>query len=290
MRRDPSCVLLGADGSAPSGENRSRIVIGGRRSIAAVTLVSRPSLIISRFSFTLVELLVVIAILAILAALLLPSLRAARDRAKQVSCMNNLKQWGAATAMYAQENDDRFPPSRDYNINVGAGPVMWYDAMYRYLGITPSTAWPGDKFMPGRDRNDTIKNCPVKDAKSGPPNYGLTTDYDTNAHVFPDRANFNNGVYEPGDPDKLAGRMGDVTKPDRTFLLMDGTWNIWTWSYLARTNPAFAFTAAAYRHSNGANALFVDGHVELIKSPGNTFAPIAYSHYVSDTSGTWLWQ
>lgn len=62
-----------------------------------------------RAGFTLIELLVVIAIISILAALLSPALSSARNSAKQIACMNNLKQLGLAFAMYLNDNDGRFP-------------------------------------------------------------------------------------------------------------------------------------------------------------------------------------
>lgn len=240
-----------------------------------------------RSGFTLIELLVVIAIIAILAALLTPALGGARNKAKQVLCMNNLKQWGTATALYLQENDDRFPYSRDRTINVGDGDVIWFDMLYRYVGIAPSTAWPGVQFMPGRRKNTTIKNCPVKDALSAPADNGTATDYGVNAHLF--------GYRQPDgsidNPDNaVVGRAGEITKMDRTLMFMDGWYQIPYWSFLARTNPSYMYAGAQYRHAGGATALFVDGHAELLKSPVNTFAPIAYSHYSSDTGGTWLWQ
>jgi prepilin-type N-terminal cleavage/methylation domain-containing protein/prepilin-type processing-associated H-X9-DG protein len=129
--------------------------------------------------FTLIELLVVIAIIAILAAMLLPALAQAKAKAQHASCINNLKQWGLANSMYADDNNQVYPWPR-YQVSstlqqdnpqwsdvltfsdLGQGNDVWFNALPSYVAAQPLYKWVSSatNFF----KVTSIFNCPTVSA------------------------------------------------------------------------------------------------------------------------------
>lgn len=186
--------------------------------------------------FTLIELLVVISIIAILAAMLLPSLRSVREKARQSVCANNLKQLMLGVIMYTSDNYDFLIPGADpYDTYPGgSGPVFevdrssWADILFPYVN------------------NRNVFLCPsFPEAKRCA--YGWNY---LNFGWYDGYANWGT-------------KLGQVQCPSDSILLGDNQWDGGGWPSPDAVYMSYTYNLV-YRHSGGANYGFLDGHVKWL--------------------------
>lgn len=116
---------------------------------------------IYRRAFTLIELLVVIAIIAILAAMLLPALAAAKDKAKRIMCVGNMKQLGLAFNLYIGENNDTIPYTGIWwTLNGKSGRWSFDDLLGNYLGQNLTQA-DMDAYAIPTNKYSKVLRCPL---------------------------------------------------------------------------------------------------------------------------------
>jgi len=245
-----------------------------------------------RKAFTLVELLVVISIIAMLLAVLMPSLQKAREQAKMLICKNNSRQVGLAFVLYAESNNGRHAPQAD---NADIGSLSWDSAQGE---AAHRTSWPfrlapylGDKNY--KYEPDPLKNvmsshpyiCPsqadVKKMRYYKISYG--SNYGT---LFRYQSLYNDPLW-PG-PTKLS----QVKNPSGLMALMDSSSGFWPgypvtlvysayqergyyWPFAQDINKnqikdsmdrSHYFNGGAFRHDRGLkiNVTFADGHSESL--------------------------
>ena len=185
-----------------------------------------------RPGFTLIELLVVIAIIAILAAILFPVFARAREKARQTSCLSNLKQIALADQMYAQDHDETLASYRSHMPGVDAD----YEYTYREM-LHPYLM------------NEQIWECPSGATTLG----GMPISYSPNISDIgiPTTAdNHHRYLY-------AFRKLAIFEYPAETAIYTDAGPYWWRATSSAVQNVQF-------RHNDGANVAFLDGHAKWV--------------------------
>jgi prepilin-type N-terminal cleavage/methylation domain-containing protein/prepilin-type processing-associated H-X9-DG protein len=243
----------------------------------------------TRRAFTLIELLVVIAIIGILAALLFPVLSRAKDRARDATCISNLKQWGITWRIYTDENDGSFMPGTKTDWPRGEWVLAFTNGYPQKppLLLCPKAT---DRRGPGDQEVHTTPDDPNAVDWGGP-----TTAYDfpindptDPAHLLIASYGLNCWAFNP-DTNNIQGRDAGlhwrkydaVNQPSSTPLFLDSMWRGGGPS-VTDTPPSFngedtAFSGAGIfngemeffaikRHGKGVNVLFFDSSVRYVRA------------------------
>lgn len=205
-----------------------------------------------RKGFTLIELLVVIAIIAILAAILFPVFAKAREKARQSSCLSNVKQIMLGVLQYAQDYDEVLPIG--YSGSLGGLPQNWND--------------PNGRVSPYL-KNSQIWVCPSMT--------GLNT-----ANYYGMHSNWFNAITSLGSVPNPAGVVYMTEGGSPTVASSTGGPDSWVWNGTCHWEVNFptqynstavnaSYAGNYYRrpwpaHNGGGNCGFVDGHVKWIKT------------------------
>jgi len=259
---------------------------GASRRATSASIAHHPSSTINSPGFTLIELLVVIAVIALLTAVLMPTLRRVRRQARAVVCQANLRQWGTFLAMYVHENDGRLPEPPTKNED-DSGFREWWE-------------WGWGRSLRADDKARDIRCCPMAAKPTNPTGAGeggtflawsryqlggqepvlgyLYGSYGVNGCVA------RHWCYRDVELGKRAWHTVDVPGADRIPVHFDHiSPSVWAWQWdepaaepqppacdaiPAGTDSAVHMTPCINRHDGGINIGFLDWSVRKVGLKG----------------------
>ncbi|MCC7518649.1 MAG: prepilin-type N-terminal cleavage/methylation domain-containing protein [Verrucomicrobiae bacterium] len=193
-----------------------------------------------RKGVTLVEMLVALAILGILVALTAAATSAARSRGRAVRCLSNLRQWGVAFLLYADDHES-FLPRRGQGVQPLwrlDRPEDWFNALPPYLGLPPYADLAANSRRP-KAHEDSVFVCPSAED----PGDDVFLAYGMNMNLSP---------WNLAQPTRLS----DIQEPSKVVALGDARGD---YSSIYPSRQPYSPVA---RHSGRVNLLFLDGHAQ----------------------------
>jgi prepilin-type processing-associated H-X9-DG protein/prepilin-type N-terminal cleavage/methylation domain-containing protein len=210
-------------------------------------------------AFTLIELLIVIGIIALLIAILLPTLSVARESAKTVACLSNLRQLATAATLYTSANRGSYPPA----YWISSRPPLVINAAWDFTSIR-DTAANTTRIEPGLlwqgQTNLQVQQCPSFEGQSN----SLSDPYTG--------YNYNTSYIGHGQSESTPAPLtvAQIRKPSACALFGDGQYAAGADKFMRAPFPnpgdaSFTNRAAGtqgYRHRQKTNIVFADGHAE----------------------------
>lgn len=233
--------------------------------------------------FSLVELLVVISILALLIALLLPTLEAAKDQGRATVCLSGLRQIGLGVTTYVNESRTWWPDGSGWTFDPSVYPhtPSWARVVAKTIGVTYVTEqynvldyapeqYLGFTASLASYKNNGIFQCPGESALNAWGGKNATS------YLHNSGAGYRNGFgisdsYLVHPTSAFADywapiREGKLIRPSATFFIGESDWVISGWWFEYNNNQFYDATIAGTWHGGGGNYLWADGHAGFLRA------------------------